>query len=264
MADPRLVQDVTARLHHLMLEKDIAPNPARQFWHSGVYTVLACVLSVHGQYESLVRTLRRFGEQSGLPDAPELRFSEFLEHLHHYPEEYDRVSSRFRLVTSPLTLDGAAYDRYTVEVIGNSQMIAGRRHLEISTEVMQFLMVRGLQCRADFYCAADQEADALARLLTGQMRVQGFSPLLARRLLTVLAPPSYFRPDAMLVRLLSRLSERALQLNDPEHLELMTTSVRAVARDLEISPARLSYALWEYERNRPLERLPLIGRPLAG
>ncbi|WP_293913599.1 hypothetical protein [Deinococcus sp.] len=254
MADSRLVQDITARLQHLVTEKGIVPDPARHFWHSGVYIVMACVLSAHGPYDSLVRTLVRFGERSGLTDHPDLRFSGFLEHMQHYPEEYERLPSKFRLVSLPLTLDANAYERYAVEMIGNSQMIAGRRNLEICAEMTQFLTLRGLQTRADFDCHSDAEADALARLLLSEMRIQGLSPLLCRRLLTVLGPAEYVRPDALLVRLLGRLSERALQLGDPDHRALMTTSVRTVARDLGVGAARLNYALWEYERNRPLER----------
>lgn len=257
---------MTARLRHLLLEKAIAPDPQRQFWQSAVYTVMACVLSAHGPYEGVVRTLNRFGELSGLGDDSRLRFSEFLEHLQHYPDEYDRAWSKFRVVPSPLTLDPGAYDRYAVEVIGNSQMIAGRRNLEISAEVMQFLVSRGLQTAADFHCAGAEQSDALTRLMLSEMRIHGLGPLLARRMLVLLGPAGTFRPETMLVRLLSRLSERALQLSDPDHLELMVTVVGAVAHDLGVSPARLNYALWEYERNRPLERMVRspTDRPLAG
>jgi hypothetical protein len=75
-------------------------------------------------------------------------------------------------------------------------------------------------------------------------------PILARYLLTLLGLEDHVTPDTPLLRLFARETGWIPIMGDPLDMERVRQIVTDFAHQMNTSPARLDYALWQYESTR--------------
>ncbi|MVN86574.1 hypothetical protein GO986_07325 [Deinococcus sp. HMF7620] len=217
MSDP-----LTERLRTFIQAEGIAIDKCFQLHPSGVHSVVNCVFSAQARFDAVViPMLNRLNER--LPDTPALTFQEFV-----------------------TDVDDLGPERYAAEVL-NRQKLARRPKVEVARDVAVFLSERRVSTRADFEALTDEKAEQLV-LIDLVCKVKGIGPTLAHYLTWLMGREQHVKVDSLLTRLFRRLEPTAQKTE-------LVTAIRAIAAEMNTTPARLDNALWRYESQRGRSQL---------
>lgn len=231
LASQSELHTLVAKLHSLVIEKGIRPEPAGTPWfpwQSGVYALVDCIFSAQSDYKGVVLPLlRRLATRPDLEDDPSLRFSAFL-------ADVDRFGSD-------------KFEQYAVQVLTRNK-IAGRLKIEICHDASRFLSRRGLETMADLHALGDK----LEPLVLGDMQaaVYGMGPALAHYLLTLFGDEDHVKLDVMISRFWARTNDWQPRLSHEGDYQVVLETFRDVASRMGSTPARLDNAIWTYESDQ--------------
>lgn len=221
---------LTRSLTALIRDGSLPVDMEYTLWQSGVYSLVDCIFSSQARYFATVVPMleRRLHARPGLQDDPQLTFSAFLADVDSFGT--DKI------------------ERYAREVL-TRQVLAGRRKVIVCYEAAQFFVERGLETIADFR-ALDTVAQERLILEDLRSQVRGFGEALSRYLLMRLGSPDHIKPDVMMVRFFTRLSDWTPRVSDNKDAEVMREVLRAVAPQFSLSIAQLDGAIWLHESQR--------------
>jgi hypothetical protein len=210
------------------LETDIKISGEYLEWQSGVYAVVDCVFSARAKYDLMVLPIlqKRLPLRPDLQDDPELKFSAFLQDMDSFGVD--------------------KFERYAKEVVMNRQKISDRLKAEICYDVCQFFVQKKLETKRDLQVL---EAKALEQLVLNdlQQSVRGIGPALARYLLMLFGDESHIKPDTIILRFFSKLSEWQPRFGIEQDIETIRLVIANVALKHDSTPARLDHAIWLFE-----------------
>ena len=213
------------------LETDIKLSSEFLEWQSGVYAVVDCVFSAQAKYDLMVLPIlrKRLPLRTDLQDVAELKFSAFLQDMDSFGID--------------------KFERYANEVVMNKQKISNRRKTEICYDVCQFFVQKGFETKSDLRLL---NSAALQKLVLDDLRlsIRGIGSTLAKYLLMLIGDESHIKPDTMILRFFSRLSEWQPRFGNDQDAEIIRQVIANVALKHDTTPARLDHEIWLFE-SRP-------------
>jgi hypothetical protein len=162
-----------------------------------------------------------------MADEPSLRFSDFIRDVESFgPSPWDPYG----------------------EAVLNLQVLSGRRKVEVCYDIAQFLVARNLETTEDLRGLGE---DALLALVLGplQTSIRGIGPALARYLAILLGIENQIKPDIMITRFFGDLIDWSPWGGYKGDISVMEDVIRAVAKEMGTTAARLDNAIWLFMSN---------------
>lgn len=259
------VATLTEQLLDFIKDEKIAVNPefTAEMEKSGVYAVINAVFSSMAVFAGVVSAMKNFGENSGLRDVPELKFSDYLKCVRGDSE----VPTKER------------FDEVAAKIFCNKGVIAGRRKVEVAYDVCQRFVKHDLETHKDvqalpkgipFTCEHPGTPGDLEKLVIGgiagypgynsptydlpNLKVRGIGLALGAYMLIRLGDESFIKLDTQLLKLMGRIGGWSPKMGNVEDFQLVRQAVSCAAEQLKVTPASLYNALWAWESDRSAKK----------